>query len=406
MGSTRTAIRREGHWTVAVVAGMASLLDSAAIIAVGSSLVLWRAEFDLDDWTVGLISAAMTLSIAFGALTGGRIADHVGRHRVFAATIACYAGGAALVATAASATQLVVGVAVLGFTGGADLPASLSLVAEYAAAHRCGRMVAFTHVLWTMGVLIGSAAALLVSGHGITGMRWVFAALALAAVCTLVARRRCRPFRVDAARPPRQGAATQVHGWRALWRAGPQRRLILAIGGFYVLFTLVSSTFGNFRAYFLVEAGGATQTTATAIAFAVTCVGLMGTVVFSAIADTPWRRRAYPLGATLLIGSQILIAVTGGTDLSWTVVALVVYSLGYPFVGEALYKVWSQESFPQSSRATAQGVTIAAARVSTAAFALVTPRLITASPALLFALTAVFATGAVALGLLVPRRGA
>ena len=36
------------HWKLAVAAGMASLLDSAAIISVGVGLALWRDHYGLD----------------------------------------------------------------------------------------------------------------------------------------------------------------------------------------------------------------------------------------------------------------------------------------------------------------------------------------------------------------------
>lgn len=40
------------HRKLAVAAGMASLLDSAAIISVGVGLALWRDHYDLDVWLV------------------------------------------------------------------------------------------------------------------------------------------------------------------------------------------------------------------------------------------------------------------------------------------------------------------------------------------------------------------
>jgi len=154
--------------------------------------------------------------------------------------------------------------------------------------------------------------------------------------------------------------------------------------------------------YFLVVVGGASQTTATAIAFAVTVVGLVGTLIFSVIADGPWRPRVFPVGAALFIGAQLVLALSGGEPLLVALVAFTMYALAYPFVCEGLYKVWSQELVAPDLRATFQGTTIALARTA-AAFALVTPALMSWSPAGLFWFLTAAAVVASAVGWVITR---
>jgi inositol transporter-like SP family MFS transporter len=377
---------------------MASLLDSAAIISVGSALPLWRGEYRLDDWEVGFVSFALTLSIALGALVGGRVSDRVGRAPVFSATVGLYAVAAVLVALAQQPATLYAGVVLLGLASGADLPASLGLVSDRAPVPTRGRLIALTHVMWTVGIVLASALALVVSPFGASGMRLVFGVLAVAGVVTVVGRRRAARAMVDEPRPPLVATAAPTYPSRAVLRPA------VLIGVFYVVYTLVANTFGSFRTYFLVVVGGATQSTATAIAFAVTLLGLAGTVVFSRIADTPWRRRVFPAGAVLLVGSQVLIAVSGGASLTVVLVALVLYSLAYPFVGESLYKVWTQELVGAGSRGTVQGTTIALARAAAGAFAVVTPTLMSWSPHVLFGFLAVCALASSAVGAVIMRR--
>lgn len=380
-----------------LVAGMASLLDSAAIISVGSALPLWRDAYDLGDWEVGFVSFALTLSIAAGALVGGPVADRVGRAPVFSATVFLYAVAAALVALAQQPAVLVVGVALLGAASGADLPASLGLVSDRAPLPVRGRLIALTHVMWTVGVVLASALALVVSPYGATGMRVIFGALSLAALATVLARRRAT--RTPAGDPPRAPARRP--------RRTPLPREVLRpaalLCAFYVVYTLLSNTFGSFRTYFLVVVGGATQSTATAIGFAVTLLGLAGTIAFSLLADTPWRRRLFPAGAVLLVGSQLLIAVSGGSPLGVVLLALVLHALAYPFVGESLYKVWSQELVATDWRGTVQGTTIALARAAAAAFAVVTPTLMSWSPHLLFGFLALCAVASSLIGAAIMR---
>jgi MFS transporter, SP family, inositol transporter len=386
-----------------LVAGAASLLDSAAIISVGSALPLWRTEFDLDPVRVGAVSSIMTIGIALGALVGGPVADRMGHRRVFTATVLLYAVGAAVVGTAWSAAVLIVGAALLGLGSGANLPASIALVADRVPWTVRGRMVAATHVMWTVGIVLASAAAFAVSPWGLQGMRGVFLALACVALVALAGRRQTTPKlhsgnhaqqEWEGVDEPSVGAAT----------TGRTRVLVL-VALFYVVYTLVANTFGSFRTYLLVVVGGADQTWATGISFGVTVLGLMGTVVFSAIADSPWRRRVYPVAAVLLVASQALLAVTVGGSLTMTCVALVLYALAYPYVGEGLYKVWAQEAAAPHQRATFQGGTIAAARAAAALFALVTPALMAREPQLLFGILAAAALSAVLLGYSVMRAG-
>ena len=374
-----------------LVAGSASLLDSAAIISVGSALPLWRSELGLGSVEVGVVSATLTLAIAVGALTGGVLADRVGRSRVFGVTVGLYAVGAATVALADDRGVLVVGVAVLGLGSGADLPASIALVAERVPSDLLARTVAATHVLWTVGIVLASAAAFVVSPLGLGGMRGVFAALAVAALAALAARRRMLP-----------GPSVARPGSPVVERRVPDRggavRALATIAVFYGLYTLVANTFGSFRTYLLVVVGGTTQEVATAIAFGATLVGLVGTVVFSAVAGGSWRRRLYPVAGAGLVLSQVLLALTVGQSLGLTVAALLLYALAYPYVGEGLYKVWAQETVGSASRATFQGATIAGARAVAALFALATPWLLAHEPALLFWLLASIATATVLVG--------
>lgn len=398
------------HWKLAVAAGMASLLDSGAIISVGVALAPWQQHYGLDLWMVGLLSSALTLFIAVGALFGGRLADVLGRGRVFSITILVYAAGALTVAFAPTGAVLVTGVVVIGVAAGADLPTSLAVLSERAPRGAEGRLVAFTHVMWTIGVVIATLLGFIVAPFGIPGIAMVFCILAVLAVATFAFRTWYRPFRdleVEAeARHELEGIVTQEA--MPLRRLFASKQLVVALvltGAFYLLFTLVANTFGSFKTYFLVTVGGTTQTFATGLSFATTLIGLVGTIVFTRISDTPWRSRFFFVGVAVFTGCQVLIAVTSGTVLPLMITALVLYNLSFPFVGEALYKIWTQEAFPVNARATAQGVTIAVARLVASAFAFVTPALIAWSPSGLYVLLAVFALGSGAVGAVILRRG-
>jgi inositol transporter-like SP family MFS transporter len=87
-------------------------------------------------------------------------------------------------------------------------------------------------------------------------------------------------------------------------------------------------------------------------------------------------------------------------------VVLILYNLSNPFAGEAIYKVWTQETFPVNARATVQGITYAIARFVFAAFALVTPAIIAWSPSGLFWMLVGLATVSAIIGNLIIRQSA
>ncbi|WP_329577616.1 MFS transporter [Streptomyces sp. NBC_01361] len=397
------------HWTLAVAAGMASFLDAGAIISVGLGLALWKEDFGLDVWTVGLLGSTLTLFIAVGALTGGRLADLLGRGRVFSLTILVYAAAALAVALAPGAGVLVAGVIVIGIAAGADLPTSIAVLSERAPAGAQGRLVAFTHVMWTAGVVFVTSLGFAVSALGTLGVRLIFATLAILAVATFAFRAFYPPFRALEAEADARHSAEGIDSshalpLRTLFRDRSLAVMMSLTALFYLFFTLVANTFGSFKTYFLVTVGDASQTFATALSFITTLVGLVGTIVFTRIADTKGRSRFFAAGVVVFASCQLLIAVTGGVVLPAMIVALVLYNIGFPFVGEALYKIWTQESFPVNARATVQGATMAVARFAASGFALVTPALIDWSPSGLYILLTIFALVSGLIGMIVIRR--
>lgn len=111
-------------WWVALICGMASYIDSAAIVSSGTALVLYQHSIGITEGQIGALSATLTLSIAVGALTGGRLGDRYGRRRVFLTTMAMIVIGSALLVLAPGFAMLMVGMMLVGLGSGADLPVS------------------------------------------------------------------------------------------------------------------------------------------------------------------------------------------------------------------------------------------------------------------------------------------
>ncbi|MFP3589566.1 MFS transporter, partial [Paraburkholderia sp. SIMBA_055] len=82
------------------------------------------------------------------------------------------------------------GIVLLGFAAGADLPVSMSMIAEAASDANRGKMVSFTHILWMGGVIIVSLLGALFGDLGVIAARILYGHLLVIAVVVLVLRLR------------------------------------------------------------------------------------------------------------------------------------------------------------------------------------------------------------------------
>ena len=186
MGNTRN--RHVNPWWVATVSGMASYIDSCAIISSGTALVIYQQTFGLDNGQFGLISAALTFCIAIGSILGGGLGDRFGRKPVFSVTMAMLIIGAITMIFAQTFPLLLVGEILMGLGVGADLPVSLATIAEEAPDDKRGKMLLFSDILWVVGIVVAQGIGAVVGDWGYLGGQIMFTQLAVVSILVLVAR--------------------------------------------------------------------------------------------------------------------------------------------------------------------------------------------------------------------------
>ncbi|MFF1720982.1 MFS transporter [Streptomyces sviceus] len=372
-------------WKVATLSGMASYLDAALIVSIGVNLAIYRDAYDMGVWMAGAISAIVTICIAVGSLVGGRLADVFGRRRLYNVDILCYAVGAIIITLAPDDITLLVGVLLAGLAAGADLPTSLAVVSDASPDHARGRLIAFTQVMWMLGIIVVVFAGFALSDTGMIGARLITAHLAIAALVTWHLRSR---LELATGPDPAQDevavdkpAAEQGVALRNVWTRAALVPM-LATFAFYVTWGLGANTMGQFTTYLLVTVSGASQSVATGINLACLPIGLLLTLAFVRIADGPRRDRMFYVATVVQIAAFAIGTLTLGA-IAGFLVFYVLYQLSYPFAGEANYKVWSQLTLPAGTRGTTQGITYAVSRGVFAGVAFVTPALLDRSPSLL-----------------------
>ena len=111
-------------------------------------------EFDLNEWWVGLVVSAPTITATAAALTVGPLADYVGRKRIMVALAALYTISAVASAFAPDALTLVIARMIGGFAFGTLMLAPI-YIAELAPARLRGRMVSANQ----LNIVLGFSAA-------------------------------------------------------------------------------------------------------------------------------------------------------------------------------------------------------------------------------------------------------
>ena len=220
---------------------------------------------------------------------------------------------------------------------------------------------------------------------GAIGARVMFAILALIAVVTFVWRSTSSKFKVlheegerhrEKERENAEGNEKQVSIKELLF--GNKKKEYLSfftcIIVFYVCWNLLANTWGQFQTYTLVKAN-ATQSFATGTGIVLNIISLITTSIFASVAGSKYRNKAFAVGVLIQFCAMIGMALSGSA--LWTIVICIgCYNLGNPVAGEAIYKVWTQESFPSENRAALQGFINGFSRLCCGLFAFITPVLV------------------------------
>lgn len=379
---------------------MASYIDAATIVALGTALVIYQYTIGVTPEQIGILSGCLTLGIALGALLGGRLGDLLGRRRVFLATMLMVILGSALLVFADSFPLLLIGSALAGLGTGADLPVSLSTIAEAATEKNRGAIIGLSNILWMVGILGTIVIATVAGGWGRIGGQLLFAHIGVIAVLIFFARLsipESTSWKV-ARDERRQGIATiraDRSSLRDLLRRpylGPLAALLV----FYSLANVAANTQGQFGAFLAVNIAGIPVQLNAALGLMTFPISLLFGVWFMRIIDGAHRMKYFVAGAVALF-LGFLVPSVAGFSLVTIVVMNVLLGVGGAFAGEGIMKVWTQESFPTLLRTTAQGTIIATARIVAALVAFITPSLIVRSPQVFYGVLAAL----VGVGLLV-----
>ncbi|WP_295728919.1 MFS transporter [uncultured Limosilactobacillus sp.] len=373
---------------LAAAAGIGSILGSGIIVGLSATITVWQKGLALTNGQVGVISAALTFAIAIGGFLSGTVSKAFGLIRSFNWTNFFYALGTLICVLTPNYLILLLGVIITGLASGIDLPLSLTVISHDAPNEKVSSsLVSSTQIYWQIGIFISYICSFIVSKMaGATGARVVFGILTLIATVTWLWRSRSTKFKAfhqagTEFRLKEEHQSNQTISntsvLKTLFHGNNRHRylgLFLGIFIFYIFWNLLANTFGQFQTFTLVQAH-ASQTFATGAGIVLNFVGLAAVTAFSSVASSPKRNTFFVIGMIIQAAAMFGLAIS--SHALWPIViAIGCYNIGNNIAGEAIYKVWTQESFPVETRAALQGFMNGFSRLACGLFAFVTPTLV------------------------------
>jgi MFS family permease len=148
------------HHRAVVISGVGFFTDAYDLFVIGTVASLVATQWHLSTAQTSWVSGAAVLGAFFGAVVLGRLADIVGRKKVYVLVAAIMILGALASAASPNFVFLVVARFVLGLGIGGDYPVSAVLMSEYSNRADRGRLVGMVFSMQALGLIVGPLVAL------------------------------------------------------------------------------------------------------------------------------------------------------------------------------------------------------------------------------------------------------
>jgi len=360
------------HWKIMFISGMGFFTDAYDLFIIGVAMRLIKGEWHPPTVAVGLVTSTALLAAAVGAVLFGRVADMLGRKRIYGYEVLVLAAGAIASAFSPSIWWLIGFRVILGLGIGGDYPVSSTLMSEYAGKATRGMMVSLVFAMQAAGLIVGPllAAGLLASGisHDLT-WRLLLAFGAIPALAVFRMRRRLAEtprYRLAAAKR-KQARVSFAEGFRTLLaRQDLRMRLIGAsLAWFLMDFAYYGNTVSSPMVLHVIapKQNLLTETLTQLLVFAVAAVP--GYFVAAAMMDRVGRKAIQILGFAMMAISFTAMALIPGIE-KLIYPFLVIYGISYFFTEfgpNATTFVYPAELFPVETRTTGHGIASATGKI-------------------------------------------
>jgi PHS family inorganic phosphate transporter-like MFS transporter len=150
------------------ISGMGFFTDAYDLFVIGIVVSLLKTQWSLSTSQVSWLNSSTLLASAVGAIVFGRIADMLGRKRIYGFEVLILAIGALASAFAPNYTFLLICRIVLGIGIGGDYPVSATIMSEYSGKRDRGKMVGLVFAMQGAGLIFGPLFASLLLWSGLS----------------------------------------------------------------------------------------------------------------------------------------------------------------------------------------------------------------------------------------------
>ncbi len=382
------------HWKIMFISGMGFFTDAYDLFIIGVVMSILKTEWHPSPVAIGLVTSTALLASAVGAILFGRIADMLGRKRIYGYEVLVLAAGAIASAFSPDIWWLIGFRVILGVGIGGDYPVSATLMSEFSSKKSRGMMVSLVFAMQAAGLIVGPllAAGLLASGlsHDLT-WRLLLAFGAIPALSVFRMRRHMaespRYLLASGQHDAAHSAAGHTLGsGSADSGSGTARKKVSFAEGFHVLLSqrhMATRLIGASVAWFAMDfayygntvssplvlhaiAPSDSLLTRTLTQLAVFSVAAVpGYLVAAAMMDRLGRKPIQILGFAMMAISFAAIALIPGIE-QLIVPFLLIYGLSYFFTEfgpNATTFVYPAEIFPVAGRTTGHGIAAASGKL-------------------------------------------
>ncbi len=371
------------HWKIMFISGMGFFTDAYDLFIIGVVMTLLKDIWHFGKLEESLVESTALLAAALGALLFGRVADMLGRKRIYGVEVLVLAAGAIACAFAPNILWLIGLRFILGIGIGGDYPVSATIMSEYSGKNHRGMMVTLVFAMQAAGLIVGPLfAAGLLSTHLSHDIIWriLVAFGAVPALAVFWQRRKLKetPRFLHASGKQEdesgkiiniqtgQTASQSVSFWDGFHRLVSDEKLLLRlIGASGAWFLMDAAYYGNTVSSPLVLSalGGdhtlLHKTLTQLVIFAVFAVP--GYAVAALTMDRLGRKTIQCLGFAMMAVTFALLALIPNIE-KMVIPFLCIYGLSFFFTEfgpNATTFVYPSEIFPVRVRTTGHGIAAA-----------------------------------------------
>src|SRR5271168_401851 len=143
------------HWKIMFISGMGFFTDAYDLFVIGVVMALLKPIWHVGKLEESLVGSTALLAAAIGALLFGRVADMLGRKRIYGVEVLVLAAGAIACAFSPNIWWLIALRFVLGIGIGGDYPVSATIMSAYAGKKTRGMLVTMVFAMQAAGLILG-----------------------------------------------------------------------------------------------------------------------------------------------------------------------------------------------------------------------------------------------------------